>query len=407
MTSLQEIRQYPNCLSRDYQHAAVAQRIMLTGHIHQALPDVCEQAYKEHWDCLNKHGEERWGEVFRRADRLRQGVAAILEGEEKNIALAPSVHDLFVRFLSALPITEGGRIVTSDSEHPSIARQLLLLAQASNIELIRVPALPAENLVERIASQIGEGTLAVCVSSVNFITGHQALELDTLMPLCQKVGAELFVDAYLSVNVQPFSIHDYNLQQAFVVGGGAKYCQMGNGNCFMHVPEGRSFEPIVSGWFGHFAAQQGDAVQLPLSYPDAARRFDGSTFDAMPYFRAVHVLSYFQEKSLSVDFLSDINYHQLSLMARCFKELDIDEQLIRLPVGVEYMGGFMALQTPHARVLCEKMRDRGVHTDYAYSEQAGCWLRFGPAPYLCDEQLEDGMIALEESLQELIREGGA
>lgn len=401
MTTLQDIRQYPNTLSQDYKHAAVAQRIMLTGHLHQALPDVCEKAYREHWDCLNKHGEERWDEVFQRADRLRRGFADILEGETGNIALAPSVHELFVRFLSALPIAKGGRIVASDAEHPSIARQLLALAQATNIELVTVPALPAESLVERIAAQITGGTLAVCVSSVNFITGHQALELDTLLPLCQKVGAELFVDAYLSVNVQPFSIHDYNLQQAFVVGGGAKYCQMGNGNCFMHVPEGRAFRPVVSGWFGHYDALSGEASELPLQYPDSAKRFDGSTFDAMPYFRATHVLDYFEEKGLNVDFLSDVNYHQLSLMARCFRQLGLDEALIRLPVDVEYMGGFMALETPHARPLCEKMRDRGVHTDYA-----GRWLRFGPAPYLCDEQLEDGMIALEESLQEVIREKG-
>ena len=80
MTSLQDIRQSPNLLSNDYKHAAVAQRIMLTGHIHQALPDVCEKAYKEHGDCLNKYGEERWEEVFGRADKRRQGFANILKG---------------------------------------------------------------------------------------------------------------------------------------------------------------------------------------------------------------------------------------------------------------------------------------------------------------------------------------
>ena len=41
MFSIQDLANYPNALSHDYQHAAVAQRIQLTGHIHQALPDVC------------------------------------------------------------------------------------------------------------------------------------------------------------------------------------------------------------------------------------------------------------------------------------------------------------------------------------------------------------------------------
>ncbi|GAA5315579.1 MAG: kynureninase [Candidatus Pelagadaptatus aseana] len=401
MTSLQDIRQYPNLLSKDYTHAAVAQRIMLTGHIHQALPDVCEQAYHEHWDCLNKYGEERWDEVFARTDRLRRGFANRLEGDAGDIAMASSVHDLFVRFLSALPLHKGGRIVTSDMEHPSISRQLAALTQAMSIELVRVPAMPASDLVERIAAQINDDTLAVCVSSVNFITGQQALELDTLLPLCQKFGAELFVDAYLSVNVQPFSMRDYNLQQAFVVGGGAKYCQMGNGNCFMHVPEGRTFKPVVTGWFGHFDALGQQASTQPLVYPEGARSFDGSTFDALPYFRACLVLDYFKDRELTVDFLADVNYHQMSLIAKAFRELDLPAELIDLPVDVEYMGGFMALTSPHARSLCEKMRDRGVHTDYH-----GQWLRLGPAPYLCDEQLQDGMIALQESLDEVIRENG-
>ena len=42
----------------------VASRIQLTGHSHQAIPDVAERGYAEHWDVLNKYGEERWEEVF-------------------------------------------------------------------------------------------------------------------------------------------------------------------------------------------------------------------------------------------------------------------------------------------------------------------------------------------------------
>lgn len=399
MTTLQQIRNYPNYLSQDYSHAAVAQRINLTGHIHQALPDVCEKAYKEHWDCLNKSGEERWDEVFSRADRLRQGFTSMLEANVENIALASSVHELIVRFLSALALDKGGRIVTTDMEHPSLARQLQRLAEFNNIEVVQVSALPASDVVERIAAQINDKTLAVCVSSVNFITGHQALELDTLLPLCQKVGAELLVDAYLSVNVQHFSIEDYNFQQAFVVGGGAKYCQMGNGNCFMHVPEGRTFRPVVTGWFGHDDAMKYHGGIEPLVYPENARVFDGSTYDGVPYFRACRVLDYFQEKSLTVDFLADVNHHQLTLLSNAFRQLELPKNLIDMPLDVEYLGGFLALDTPYAKPLCEKMRDRGVHTDFHQN-----WLRFGPAPYLCDEQLEDGMLALEESLREVKHE---
>lgn len=399
MFSLSDISKYPNALSTDYQHAGVAQRIQLTGHIHQALPDVCEKAYKEHWDCLNKYGEERWDEVFARADRIREGFAVMIDSKAENIALAASVHELFVRFLSVLPLATGGKVVTTDTEHPSIARQLARLNEGGLIDVVTVPALPAEDVVGRLAGAIDDKTIAVCVSSVNFVTGHQTLELDTLMPLCQKVGAELFVDAYLSVNVQHFSVDEYNLEQAFVAAGGAKYCQMGNGNCFMHVPPDRDFRPAVTGWFGSFDPLIDSPAALPLAYPDGAPRFNGSTYDSMPHFRAIYVLDYFAAKGLNIDFLADVNHYQLEFLAKRFKALGLSEDLVSLPVDVEYMGGFMALKTPHAQSLCEKMRDRGVHTDYRHN-----WLRLGPAPYLCDEQLQDGITALEESIQEVLRE---
>lgn len=401
MFSIQDLATYPNALSKDYTHASVAQRIQLTGHVHQALPDVCEKAYREHWDCLNKYGEERWDEVFGRADQVRQGFAEMIDSRAENIALAANVHELFLRFLSILPFSPTRKILTTDAEHPSIARQLTRIHEEGYAQVVTVPADPAADVVGRLASQIDDQTLAVCVSSVNFISGHQTLELDTLMPLCQKVGAQLFVDAYLSVNVQHFSLEEYNLQQAFVAAGGAKYCQMGNGNCFMHVPPGRDFRPIITGWFGCFDPLLDSPASQPVAYSDDASRFNGSSYDAMPHFRAVHVLDFFRERKLSVDFLADVNHRQLELLAKRFKALDVPESQIQLPVDVEYMGGFMALKTPFAQSLCEKMRDRGVHTDYRKH-----WLRFGPAPYLCDEQLEDGITALEESLQEVLRGQG-
>lgn len=392
---LQDLTQSPNKLASAYTGSSVSQRIQLTGHTHQALPDVAQAAYQEHWDCLSKYGEERWDEVFDKAYTLREGFAAMIDDEAENIALASSVHDLFVRFLSILPLDKRPRVITTDSEPPSIGRQLARLSE-EGIEVVTVASEPASDLVERLVAQVNDRTAAVCMSSVNYESGHQALELDTLLPVCQKFGAELFVDAYQSINVLPFSLEDYNLHQAFVAGGGTKYCQMGSGNCFMHVPPGRNFRPVVTGWFGCFDPIYDNPAATPIAYADDATRFNGSTVDALPYFRACKVLEHFKQWNLTPDFLFDVNHHQLNLLAREFLALDLPKDKIHLPVEVEYMGGFLALKSPHARPLSEKMRDRGVHTDYR-----GHWLRLGPAPYLCDEQLEDSMLALTESVAEL------
>ena len=44
------------------------------------------------------------------------------------------------------------------------------------------------------------------------------------------------------------------LVDAFVVGGGYKYCQLGEGNCFLRIPAGTELRPIVTGWFSEFTA---------------------------------------------------------------------------------------------------------------------------------------------------------
>ncbi len=393
--SLHQLTQSPNVLAQDYRYAQVDLRLMLTGHIHQALPDVAFNAYAEQWDCLNRGGEERFEAVFAKAERVRQGFAGLIDSVPENIALAASLHDLFCRFLSVLPLQQRPRIVTTDSEHPSVARQLARLKE-SGIEIVDVPGHPAGAVVERVAAALTDATAAVCVSTVNFETGHQVLELDTLLPLCQKRGIELFVDAYQSVNVLSFSIEDYNLGQAFVAGGGAKYCQMGNGNGFMHVPPGRDFRPLITGWYGCFDSVLDNPAAMPLAYADDASRFNGSGYDALPHFRAAHVFDYFLAKGLTPEFLHDVNHHQLTVLAKGFAAKGFDPDIISLTTDVEFMGGFISFTSPYAQKLSEKIRDIGVQNDYRKQ-----WLRFGPAPYLADEQLLDAITALEEAVMSL------
>jgi len=398
MLSVQELAQSPNAIASDYSHAKVAARIMLTGHVHQAIPDVAEKGYAEHWEALNRYGEERWELVKTKADTVRAGFASRIDCEPRNLALAANIHELIARFISALPLRKKPKVVCSDGEHPMLARQLARLEE-EGVEVCRVAASPAAELVERLAAQIDSRTAAVCLSSVCYETGMQTLELDTLLPFCQKHGAELLVDAYQSVNVLDFSILDYNLEQAFVIGGGSSYCQMGNGNAFMHVPPGRSFRPMITGPYRQLSDGV-DPARSPIPYANDASCFNGSSYDALAHFRACWVFDYFKQRELDPGFLHDINQHQLNVLARDFRAFDFDPGVIELCTDVEYLGGFIAFKAPKARQLSEMMRDRGVHTDYRNN-----WLRMGPAPYLCDEQLSDGVHALDESVRELQRIG--
>ena len=63
---------------------------------------------------------------------------------------------------------------------------------------------------------------------------------------------------------------------------------------------------------------------------------------------------------------------------------------------MEQVGAFLAVESPFAVDLSRRLLDHGVFTD-----ARGRYLRLGPAPYLCDAQLETAMAILGELAREL------
>lgn len=391
MIDISSYRQSPNALVNDYLDAKVGLKLLLTGHIQQALPNVAREAYSEHWQFMNKHGHECFELVFDQSLRIREGFAGLIQSKPQQIALASSVHDLFVRFLSCLDFKSRPRIITTTDEHSSILRQLVAI-KSLGVELVVVDSHPIQTLSERLADALTEKTAAVCVSTVNGNSGQVVNDLDVLLQRCQSVAAELFLDAYLSVNVLNFNLSENGLTHAFVVGGGAKYCQMGDGVCFMHVPPNKNVSPTITGWYGLFDLALDSPAKEPLIYADiVASRFDGSTKDTVCHFRAEKVFQYFDDKSLDQTLLKVINEHQVNLLLDVFSEQDFDPNIIQSCTNRTTAGSFVAFRTPYASEMQSRLRDIGVVTDHR-----GGVLRFGPAPYLSDEQITDSIIALAE-----------
>ena len=65
------------------------------------------------------------------------------------------------------------------------------------------------------------------------------------------------------------------LDDVFVTGGGYKYCQLGEGNCFLRVPPHTGMRPVLTGWFAAFdsLAEVGDRG---VPYGPGARAFAGA-----------------------------------------------------------------------------------------------------------------------------------
>lgn len=393
MHRLEDLRATPNALVRHYRHARVGDRILLTGHSHQAWPDRGRRGHEQAWIDAALHLDDKWESAFAVARRVRQGFARLLDDREDAIALAPNTHELVVRFLSALPLARRSKLVTSDGEFHTIRRQLTRLGE-EGLEIVRVPALPAASLAERLADTIDERTAAVLVSSVLFQNAQRVPELGQLARSCQGVGAELLVDVYHQLNAIPFSVAEAGLDTAFVVGGGYKYCQLGEGNCFLRLPQGCRMRPVITGWFSEFAKLGDLEPEDEVGYGPGGDRFAGATYDPTSHYRAADVFDFFAEEGLGADFLREVSQHQVALLARRFDDLDLAPALIRRDAALplEQIGAFLTLQSPRAPQFCTALRDRGVLVD-----TRGDTLRLGPAPYLCDQQLEDGIAALAEA----------
>lgn len=393
----EDLYREPNALAPHYSRFRVAERLLLTGHSHQAWPDCGFAGQLRAWEDAARLVDGKWEEAFARGNRVRAGYAELLGRPERpddgDYALGSNTHELVIRFLSALPLRARPRLVTTAGEFHSIRRQLDRLEE-EGLTIVRVPVDPINSLSGRLRLATDDEAAAVLVSAVLYRDARIVDGLGSVAERCERVGAQLLVDAYHALNAIPFDLSSLGLEGAFVTGGGYKYCQLGEGNCFLRVPPECRLRPAVTGWFAEFSALHEGEDARRVSYGPGAERFAGSTYDPTSHYRAAEVFDFFRERGLTPEFLREVSRHQVGRLAEAFDALGADPNLIDRDreTPPEAVGGFLALRTPRARDFHEALAARGVATDYRDD-----LLRLGPAPYLTDRQLDDAIAAVGET----------
>jgi len=382
----------PNPLAAHYARFRVEERILLTGHSHQAWPDRARDAQLAAWDDAAQLVDDKWERAFAVGDRVRDGFSRLMGDPDGLYALGANTHELLVRLFSALPLAERPRVVTTDSEFHSARRQLRRLEEAG-LEVVRVPADPAPTVGERLAAFVDDRTAAVLTSTVFFRNARIAGGLEALGEACRLHGAALILDVYHQLNAVPFSLRERDLEDAFAVGGGYKYCQLGEGNCFLRFPPDCDLRPVVTGWFAEFD-ELADPASTAVAYSRGASRFAGSTYDPTSHYRAAAVFDFFAEQALTPATLRALSQRQVGRLVAQFDALDLSEAVLRRDrnVPLAEIGGFLCLRSSRAEELSRRLRDADVFTDVR-----GDVLRLGPAPYLSPRQLDDAIAALAEA----------
>lgn len=365
-------------------------RVLLTGHSHQAWPDVAKAALLRCFDDAARYVDDKWGEaIFPLADRVGRRILARLGfAEDDPISFGSNTHELGYRVLSALP--RDARVVTTTGEFHSLHRQLCRLEE-DGLAVRWVEGRPRESLVERLVAEIRNGADLVAVSAVFFEDAFVLPGIDEVASAARAAGATLLLDAYHAFNVVPLAIPS----DVYVLAGGYKYAEFGEGVCFLRSPPTSSLRPRHTGWFADFASLEAPrtlgSARSEVRYGASGARFSGSTFDASGLYRADAVLAHFDAFGLDVPALRAINIAQTE---RIVEGLDRAGLEIVSPRDPARRGGFVAARVEDADAVAQSLRASGVFVD-----ARGSVLRLGPAPYLTNEEIDRGVLAVVTAIE--------
>ena len=355
-------------------------RLHFAAHSHHPWPDVTRTAVLEAWDDAARLIDRKWERVFSKVVPAAQGhVARVLDlSRPGQIAFAPSTHELVVRLLSCLLDREGLRILTTDAEFLSFARQAARLEELPRVEVTRVAAEPFATFAERFrrAAAAGDHDL-VYLSQVFYDSGFVVGELPAIVGSVRRADAIVVVDGYHAFGAVPTSLRAIE-DRAFYVAGGYKYAMSGEGACFMHVPARCRLRPVDTGWFATFGRLE-EAKPAAVEYPEDGFRFWGATFEPTGLYRFNAVMEWMDGLGLSAE---GVHEHARGLQERFLAGLE-PRRVSALPAGalvtprpLDRQGNFLVFRLPHAADLGRRLREAGVVVDWR-----GDRLRFGFGVY--------------------------
>ncbi len=361
--------------------------VLMTGHSHQAWPDVSRDAHLECWDDAARLADQKWGRIFGEIIPALQRRIARRIGSDRptDLCFAQSTHELGYRLASCFP--ERSTVVTTDLEFHSLRRQLGRLGE-EGAKIVRVEA-GKPGFSARFRAALAEERPAWAALSLVFFTHAEiAVELPEILAEAARLGVPILVDAYHAFNVVEIDCRDWP-GEPFLVAGGYKYAEAGEGACFMLLPQGAArFRPKYTGWFADFEGLEASLNEV--GYASGGGRFMGSTFDPSGLYRMLRVLEWMDELGLSTAVLRAQSLAQTALLLEAYDALGLAAQGVGLATPRDARrAGFVAFTHPRAAELVTALAKLGVMAD-ARRE----FLRFGPAPYTHSKELDRAMEAL-------------
>lgn len=381
-----------------YSHFKVSERLLFTGHSHQAWPDVALAGQQEYFYDSAEFVDTKWEKAAEKTEILRNYLREYYDDPDGFYCREENTHVLFVSWMSSLDLKNKPKIISTDGEFHSLFRQLHRLEE-EGIQISYVPTQPDDSFADRIIAEIDNKTSAIMLSRVYFESSLINHHLTEIAQAARKHGVPVLIDDYHGTNVVPLSIKEADLEDCFILIGGYKYLQWGESNCFLRFPKNCDFRPVITGWFASFSTLDKPRDLTPTHYDHSDQRFASGTYDPSSQYRAAKVVEFFKEQGLTKEILRSQYVFKVTLLKQLFLEKDFNPNLIQLThqKNIEsHNGGFLSLTSPKAREIRAELLKNNIFTDAR--DQI---LRFGPAPYTTTSQISDVIDAMADTIQKL------
>jgi len=390
------------------------ERLHFAAHSHHLWPDVSFDAHVQAWNDAARLADNKWGKVFSEiVPRAQAHVARRLGlSDPASVAFAPNTHELLMRVLSCLPFGRPLRVLTTDAEFHSFARQAARMEEEGAMEVTRIPAAPFASFTERFAEAAAgnppglpagpgqPGWDLVYLSHVFFNSGYAVPDLARIVARIPR-ATMVVIDGYHAFGAIPVDVSALE-GRIFYLAGGYKYAMSGEGCCFLHAPparlangdEGYGARPRDTGWFAAFGALE-DAQGLgTVPYAPGGARFLGATFDPSALYRFNAVMDWLDAEGLSP---ARIHAHVVGLEERFVaglgKDLPFGEAHLVVPLAEKSRGQFLTFELGAAAEIHQRLLEADIVTDVR-----GDRLRFGFAIYHDADDIDRGLARMRTAL---------
>ncbi|MCW0232042.1 MAG: aminotransferase class V-fold PLP-dependent enzyme [Ferrovibrio sp.] len=389
MTQLDLKQHFSRFLGSDPCSDSKGGRLHFAAHSHSCWPDASRAGQLLAWDDAARLIDGKWEHVLGSVLPQAQGhVARLLNlPDPQSVVFAPNTHELVKRLLSCFPADKPIRLLTSDSEFHSFARQIARMEEEGLVQVTRIPSAPYESFAARFAAAARAGFDLIFVSQVFFNSGFAVEEIGAIAAAAGE--AMLVIDGYHAFMARPVDWSAF-AARAFYLAGGYKYAMAGEGACFMHCPPGWGARPRDTGWYAAFGALSG-AQDNRTAYAESGWRFMGATFDPSGLYRFNAVQDWLVAQGIGVATIHD---HVRSLQKRFIAALPagpLQAAQLVVPDSLPH-GNFLTFELPDAEAVQQRLMRARVVTDHR-----GSRLRIGFGLYHTADDVE----ALLGRLQDL------